>query len=87
MIQTKKAQLPETVSIEHLKQVMWERDVAIRQLNEIGKGFGEKMDDVRKVVFCKDCRYRSNTGTCQHPRFDVLPTAYPFDFCSYGTKF
>lgn len=39
------------------KQIRWERDVAIEQLHQIGKEFGEKMDDVHKVVFCKDCKY------------------------------
>lgn len=33
-----------------LEQVMWERDIAIEQLGEIGKGLGEKMNDVRPVV-------------------------------------
>ncbi len=33
----------EKVSIGVLKQVMWERDVAISQLNELGYGFGQKM--------------------------------------------
>ena len=31
------------VSVETLKQVMWERDVAIEQLKELGYGFGEKV--------------------------------------------
>ena len=39
------------------EQVMWERDVALAQLAEIGKGFGEKMDDVVEVVRCKDCKF------------------------------
>ena len=32
-----------------LEQVEWERDTALTQLAEIGKGLGEKMDDVRQV--------------------------------------
>ena len=39
------------------EQVMWERDLAISQLNEIGKSWGEKMDNVATVVRCKDCKY------------------------------
>lgn len=31
------------VSIETLKQVMWERDIAIDQLNQLGYGLGEKV--------------------------------------------
>lgn len=40
-------------------QVRWERDTAIEQLSEIGKGLGERMDDVEKVVRCKDCKFAS----------------------------
>ena len=32
------------VSRDVLKQVMWERDLAISQLAEINKGLGSKMD-------------------------------------------
>lgn len=34
------------VSRETFEQVVWERDVAISQLNEKGKSLGEKMDDI-----------------------------------------
>lgn len=30
------------------EQVKWERDVAIAQLNEIGVGLGQKMDDIKR---------------------------------------
>lgn len=41
--------------------------------------------DVAPVVRCKDCKHRTEFGNCGHPRQkDVLPSAYPFDFCSYG---
>lgn len=41
--------------------------------------------DVVEVVRCKDCKHRTEFGNCGHPRQkDVLPSAYPFDFCSYG---
>ena len=43
------------VSYEAPKQVMRERDLAISQLNEIGKGLGEKMDD---IPIAKDYKYR-----------------------------
>lgn len=39
----------DVVSRGVLEQVMWERDLAISQLAEIGKGLGEKMDDVQEV--------------------------------------
>ena len=41
--------------------------------------------DVVPVVRCKDCMHRTEYGNCGHPRQKgVLPSAYPFDFCSYG---
>lgn len=43
------------VSYEAFKQVMWERDLAISQLNEIGKSLGEKMDD---IPMARDYKYR-----------------------------
>ena len=45
----------EVVSKELFNQTVWERNVAITQLTEIGKGLGAKMDDVATVVRCKDC--------------------------------
>lgn len=47
----------ESVSQGAFDQIKWERDVALDQLNDIGKGLGAKMDDVVKVVFCKDCKF------------------------------
>ena len=41
--------------------------------------------DVVEVVRCKDCKHRTEYGNCGHPRQKgVLPSVYPFDFCSYG---
>ena len=41
--------------------------------------------DVAPVVRCKDCKHRTEYGNCGHPRQKgVFPSAYPFDFCSYG---
>lgn len=41
--------------------------------------------DVAAVVRCKDCKHRTEYGNCGHPRQKgVFPSAYPFDFCSYG---
>lgn len=44
----KKIPVADVVECSTFMQVVWERDVAISQLAEIGKGFGEKMDDVAK---------------------------------------
>lgn len=38
------------VSRAAFEQMMWERDMAIKQLAVIGKGFGEKMDDVARLI-------------------------------------
>lgn len=38
--------LKNSVSKLYADQIKWERDVALRQLSEIGKGFGERMDDI-----------------------------------------
>lgn len=43
--------------------------------------------DVAPVVHCKDCTHRTEMGNCGHPRHHgILPTAYPYDFCSYGAR-
>lgn len=43
--------------------------------------------DAVPVVYCKDCKYRTEFGNCGHPRQQgILPTAYPYDFCSYGER-
>lgn len=43
--------------------------------------------DVAEVVRCKDCKHRTESGNCGHPRHHgILPSAYPYDFCSYGER-
>lgn len=43
--------------------------------------------DVAPVVHCKDCAHRTEIGNCGHPRYHgILPSAYPYDFCSYGAR-
>ena len=43
--------------------------------------------DVAPVVRCKGCKYRTENGNCGHPRHHgILPSAYPYDFCSYGER-
>lgn len=43
--------------------------------------------DVAPVVRCKDCAHRTEMGNCGHPRHHgILPSAYPYDFCSYGAR-
>lgn len=39
------------------------------------------------VTRCKDCKYWTEFGNCGHPRqHGILPTAYPYDYCSYGER-
>lgn len=65
------------VSRAAFEQVMWERDIALKQLAEIGKGLGEKMDDVvSDVVYCKDC--------AQHE--DVEDDGDDFEVCNYYNR-
>ena len=40
----------DVVLVSAYKQVMWERDVAVEQLKQIGKGIGEVMDDVALIA-------------------------------------
>lgn len=43
--------------------------------------------DVAPVVHCQDCAHRTEMGNCGHPRYHgILPSAYPYDFCSYGAR-
>lgn len=37
-------------ALSSIEQIKWERDIAIKQLEEIGVGFGEKIDDVKEAV-------------------------------------
>lgn len=44
----------DTVSLGVFKQVMWERDVAIGQLKELGYGLGEKIEPCDDAINRKD---------------------------------
>ena len=70
-------------------QVRWERDVAIKQLEEHGIPFGGIAPDVVKVVRCKDCEWYENGKSydayCNHPTDGMNYTAED-DFCSYGER-
>lgn len=70
------------------EQVKWERDMAMKQLDEHGIPFGGKADDVVKVVRCKDCRFYGNEerhpygGECEW--FGALVERN--NFCFYGER-
>lgn len=73
----------EVVSEELYKQVRWERDIAIKQLERIGVSLGEKTDNIVSVVRCGDCKYNSDYGSCSFhssPFFRVSPN----DYCNCG---
>lgn len=62
----------ELFSKEVLDQVTWERDIAISQLESIGKSLGEKMDNVKVITTatwkekrhgyleCSNCHFETN---------------------------
>lgn len=67
-------------------QIKWERDIAIDQLDQIGKTLGEKMDNVASVVRCKDCKFLMFSdcyGECRRGHFGIVS---PNDYCSRGTR-
>ena len=78
----------DAVSRGVVDQIRWERDVAIKQLEEHGIPFCGIAPDVVKVVRCKDCRrcgvYTSGNLYCTHP--NGLADPKPDDFCSYGER-
>jgi len=81
----------DVVSAGAYDQTDWERCVALTQLKEIGKSFGERMDDVRTIVLCKDCNYWGLSEI--EPSFHVCKYLYGAevvrnedDFCSRGKK-
>ena len=77
------------------------RDMALAQLEDIGAGYAEKMDDFVRVVRCKDCKHwHKETSWCtKHSRFidEYGMACHPWessnwvafnedDFCSYGER-
>jgi len=47
----------------------WERDIAVKQLEEYGIGFGEKKRDMVELVRCNDCKWYDNRDVCHNPRY------------------
>lgn len=72
-------------TIPIIEQIRWERDTAIEQLSEIGKGLGERMDDVEKVVRCKDCEYYTEEERwCR--RLGLCGAFDKNDYCSHAER-
>ena len=55
----------DAVPTDACRQVQWERDTAIKQLESYGVSFGEKAE-CAKIVRCKDCKlYHAEIGWCE----------------------
>ena len=65
------AQKGELFSKAYVDQVLWERDIATTQLDEIGKSLGEKMDDVKTVITAKWIEKRHGYYECSHCHRDT----------------
>ena len=68
--------------------IKWERDVAVSQLNDIGVQLGEKVDDVVKVIRCKNCMYseeslREGSVWCTRRIEEIVGEDH---FCGYGER-
>jgi hypothetical protein len=78
----------DVVTRDCYERILWENDIMRQQLADIGKAFAEKMDDVRPVVLCRDCKcYQQSSFVdkhmeCARSRFPV----HSVDFCSFGEK-
>ena len=66
-------------------QYMWERDIAIEQLNELGIGLGEKVDHIRKTVDksnVQDAVYKNGIFVCPNCEAATFPLSlYNGDYC------
>ena len=83
----------DVVSKAVLEQVMWERDMAMEQLQEHGIPFGGKADVVA-VVRCKECK-KKGKKKCpliliqfgRNGKEVLVQNVVPDDFsCSYGER-
>lgn len=74
-------------TIEHIAQYMDEDDL-LHHSRPLALAYLALTEDAAvPVVRCKDCKHRTEFGNCGHPRQQgILPTAYPYDFCSYGER-
>lgn len=57
-----------------IEQIMWERDMAISQLEEIGVSFGEKMDEVKEALEKQIPKKLLNVQDC------YIPETYDYDY-------
>ena len=90
----------DVVSRVVLEQIRWERDVAMKQLEDHGIPFGGIAPDVVEVVRCKDCKHTRERNDyekqylvdgvliCTSPDVadDCWQAVWPEHFCSYGER-
>ena len=65
------AQKGEAFSKGYVEQLRWERDLAVAQLEEIGKSLGEKMDDVKIVAAARWIEKRHGYFECSNCHCDT----------------
>lgn len=68
-----------------LEQIKWERDIAIRQLEELGVSFGQEVKDVKKSINkskIQDAVYKDGIFVCPNCEASTFPLAlYDGDYC------
>lgn len=75
-----------------LEQYIWERDIALSKLEELGLGFGEKTDKVKDLIDRdneEEAIYKHESGTfvcpsCGASTFSLV--LYGGDFCQHCGK-
>lgn len=72
----------DVVSRDCYDRILAENDAMREMLAQIGKKPGDKMDDVRRVVTCKECKFR-NTVACLAT---VPKTMKDNEFCCEGKR-
>lgn len=76
----------DVVPVSVLEQVKWERDVAMKQLEEYGIPFGGIAPDVVKVVRCKDCKWSELLDPKLYKCTAFKRAQDENNFCSFGKK-
>lgn len=65
-------------------QILWEHDVMEEQLHSIGKGLGEKMNNIRSVKYGKNISDYSSMFECSEcgwKCYDIYECDSEFNFC------
>lgn len=76
--------LERVVTRDAFDQILWERDVMEEQLHSIGKGLGEKMDNIKKIKYGKNIADYSSMfqcSECSWECYDMHECDSDFNFC------